>query len=247
MNRNKYLLLLYRLVGIFEIVISLLLVVGIIIAIPDILKYYISILKSPELPSYDLFQNFLSHVLLLVIAVEFVVLMVAHSDTNIVHLIMLVIARKMLIYSSSMKDLLVAVIAIAILFIVRKFLLVSHAGESSFFEEEDVYAASMPIDLLNKKYGFMINGGESHTIGGYVYRLIEEQGGIFEVGEVVYDSNYIYQLNKVSNGLIEFVTIEQISSDKSKNSKKTSSFGKNIEQNKTKHKIKEERERKTEK
>lgn len=214
MNRNKYLLLLYRLVGIFEIVISLLLVVGIIIAIPDIFKYYINILKSPELLSYELFQNFLSHVLLLVIAVEFVVLMVAHSDTNIVHLIMLVIARKMLIYSGSMKDLLVAVIAIAILFIVRKFLLVSHTGESSFFEEDDVYTASMPIELLNKKYGFAINGGQSHTLGGYIYRLVEEQGGVFEPGEIIYDKNYIYHLDKVTSGLIETVTIEPITPEK---------------------------------
>lgn len=210
MNRNKYLLLLYKLVGVFEIVISILLILGILVAIPDIFRYYAHILVSSEVTSYQLFQGFLSHVLLLVIAVEFVVLMVAHSDVNIIHLIMLVIARKMLVYSDTMLDLLTAVFAIAILFAIRKFLLGGNSGDVSFFEETNIYSATTPIDLLNKKYGFRIVPEDAKTIGGLVYRLVNESGSSFQSGEIVDDGKYMYQIEKVSNGLIETISIKPL-------------------------------------
>ena len=40
MNRNRYLVTLLKLVNIFEIVVSILLIAGVIVSIPDILKYY---------------------------------------------------------------------------------------------------------------------------------------------------------------------------------------------------------------
>ena len=94
MNRNRYLVTLLKLVNLFEIVVSIMLIAGVIISVPDILKYYLKILTSDATLSYKIFQNFLSHVLLLVIAIEFVVLMIAHTDANIIHLILLVISRK---------------------------------------------------------------------------------------------------------------------------------------------------------
>lgn len=62
MNRNRYLVILLKLVNIFEIIVSILLIAGVIISIPDILKYYFKILTSDATLSYEIFQNFLSHV-----------------------------------------------------------------------------------------------------------------------------------------------------------------------------------------
>ncbi|MGI5949808.1 hypothetical protein, partial [Peptoniphilus sp.] len=157
MNRRKYLVGLLRIVNIFEIIVSIMLIAGVIFAVPDILKYYVEILHSDELASYEIFQHFLSHVLLLVIAIEFVVLMIAHTDTNIIHLILLVISRKMLVYSDTMVDLLIATIAIAILFAVRKFL-VTGIAEDGTIENITEFSASTPINKLNAKYGFDIKG-----------------------------------------------------------------------------------------
>ncbi len=209
MNRNRYLVTLLKLVNIFEIVVSVLLIAGVIVSVPDIMKYYFKIITSDAGSSYEIFQNFLSHVLLLVIAIEFVVLMIAHTDTNIIHLILLVISRKMLVYSDNMLDLLVATIAIAVLFAVRKFLL---TGVNMVTDGEgNEYSASIPMKVLNKRYGFDIEAGETTTIGGYVASLLIKNAEEAEVGVIVEDGEYIFQIVKMaSGGVIETVSVERI-------------------------------------
>ena len=58
MNRRKFLLKLNRVVFLFEIVISILLMIGILISVPDIFKYYINILGSGAIESIELFKSF---------------------------------------------------------------------------------------------------------------------------------------------------------------------------------------------
>ena len=223
MNRNRYLVTLLKLVNMFEIVVSIMLIAGVIVSVPDIMKYYFKILTNDAVLSYEIFQNFLSHVLLLVIAIEFVVLMIAHTDTNIIHLILLVISRKMLVYSDTMLDLLIATIAIAVLFAVRKFLLTGVNMDAEGNENE--YSASTPMKILNKRYGFDIDAGETTTIGGYVAGLLIKNAEEPEVGVIVDDGEYIFQIVKMaSGGVIETVSVERIDEkeeeDKKKNTKK---------------------------
>lgn len=217
MNRNRYLVTLLKLVNLFEIVVSIMLIAGVIISVPDILKYYLKILTSDATLSYKIFQNFLSHVLLLVIAIEFVVLMIAHTDTNIIHLILLVISRKMLVYSDTMIDLLIATIAIAVLFAVRKFLLTG-VNMDSTTNEQNEFSASTPIKILNKKYGFDIDPGDSTTLGGYVSALLIKNAEEAEAGVIVEDGHYIFQIVKMATGgVIETVSVESIDEKEKKN------------------------------
>ncbi|MFQ8696857.1 MAG: transporter associated domain-containing protein [Peptoniphilus harei] len=223
MNRNRYLVTLLKLVNMFEIVVSIMLIAGVIVSVPDIMKYYFKILTNDAVLSYEIFQNFLSHVLLLVIAIEFVVLMIAHTDTNIIHLILLVISRKMLVYSDTMLDLLIATIAIAVLFAVRKFLLTGVNMDAEGNENE--YSASTPMKVLNKRYGFDIEAGKATTIGGYVAGLLIKNAEEPEVGVIVDDGEYIFQIVKMaSGGVIETVSVERIDEkieeDKKKDIKK---------------------------
>ena len=217
MNRNRYLVTLLKLVNLFEIVVSIMLIAGVIISVPDILKYYFKILTSDATLSYKIFQNFLSHVLLLVIAIEFVVLMIAHTDANIIHLILLVISRKMLVYSDTMIDLLIATIAIAVLFAVRKFLLTG-VNMDSTTNEQNEFSASTPIKILNKKYGFDIDPGDSTTLGGYVSALLIKNAEEAEAGVIVEDGHYIFQIVKMATGgVIETVSVESIDEKEKKN------------------------------
>lgn len=219
MNRNRYLVTLLKLVNMFEIVVSIMLIAGVIVSVPDIMKYYFKILTNDAVLSYEIFQNFLSHVLLLVIAIEFVVLMIAHTDTNIIHLILLVISRKMLVYSDTMLDLLIATIAIAVLFAVRKFLLTGVNMDPEGNENE--YSASTPMKVLNKRYGFDIEAGKTTTIGGYVAGLLIKNAEEPEVGVIVDDGEYIFQIVKMaSGGVIETVSVERIDEKEEEDKKK---------------------------
>lgn len=187
MNRRKFLLYLNKIVYVFEILISVLLILGILISIPDIVSYYGEILKSDSIVGYDQFKQFLDHVLLLVIAVEFVLLMTAHSDSTIIHLIMLVVARKMLIKSDNMMDILIGVVSITILFAVRKFLMTSSVMDSIFTGSENNFSASTEIEEINKLENYQIDDRGYKTLGGLVSNLVKESGYELEMGTMVDD------------------------------------------------------------
>ena len=143
--------------------------------------------------------------------------MIAHTDANIIHLILLVISRKMLVYSDNMVDLLIATIAIAVLFAVRKFLLTG-VNMDSTTNEQNEFSASTPIKILNKKYGFDIDPGDSTTLGGYVSALLIKNAEEAEAGVIVEDGNYIFQIVKMATGgVIETVSVESIDEKEKKN------------------------------
>ncbi|EFM26015.1 hypothetical protein HMPREF9225_0334 [Peptoniphilus duerdenii ATCC BAA-1640] len=211
MNRRKFLLYLNKIVYIFEILISIFLIIGILISVPDIISYYGAILKSDSLVGYDQFKQFLDHVLILVIAVEFVLLMTAHSDSTIIHLIMLVVARKMLIKSDNMMDILIGVISITILFAVRKFLMTSSVMDSIFTGSENNFSASTEIEEINKLENYQIDTKGYKTLGGLVSNLVKESGYELEMGTMVDDGEYIYEIVKISSNVIETISISKIS------------------------------------
>ncbi len=211
MNRRKFLLYLNKIVYIFEILISVLLIIGILISIPDIVSYYGAILKSDSIVGYDQFKQFLDHVLLLVISVEFVLLMTAHSDSTIIHLIMLVVARKMLIKSDNMMDILIGVVSITILFAVRKFLMTSSVIDSIFTGSENNFSASTEIEEINKLENYQIDDRGYKTLGGLVSNLVKENGYELEMGTMVDDGEYIYEIIKISSNVIETISISKIS------------------------------------
>ncbi|ERT62604.1 MULTISPECIES: transporter associated domain-containing protein [Peptoniphilus] len=211
MNRRKFLLYLNKIVYLFEILISIFLIIGILISVPDIISYYGAILRSDSLVGYDQFKQFLDHVLILVIAVEFVLLMTAHSDSTIIHLIMLVVARKMLIKSDNMMDILIGVISITILFAVRKFLMTSSVMDSIFTGSENNFSASTEIEEINKLENYQIDTKGYKTLGGLVSNLVKESGYELEMGTMVDDGEYIYEIVKISSNVIETISISKIS------------------------------------
>lgn len=211
MNRRKFLLYLNKIVYVFEILISVLLILGILISVPDIVSYYGAILKSDSIVGYDQFKQFLDHVLLLVLAVEFVLLMTAHSDSTIIHLIMLVVARKMLIKSGNMVDILIGVVSITILFAVRKFLMTSSVIDSIFTGSENNFSASTDIEEINKLENYQIDDRGYKTLGGLVSNLVKESGYELEMGTMVDDGEYIYEIIKISSNVIETISISKIS------------------------------------
>ena len=97
---------------------------------------------------------------------EFILLMVAHNDTTIVHLVTLVIARKMLIYTESLSDILIGVISLAVLFVIRKYLIQTHmSSELISLGNNKVFSASSPITKINEVYNYSIDSKGAETLG----------------------------------------------------------------------------------
>lgn len=83
-----------------------------------------------QLANYSNFQQLLSYLLLLIIALELAHMLIEHKSDSVVEVMIYAIARKMLIFTTTANELLISVVTLAILFAVRKYLI--HGKKSLF-------------------------------------------------------------------------------------------------------------------
>src|SRR5690606_33466799 len=106
-----------------ELILALSIIIAVIISTKDIFILMKQIYSARQMELYNLFNNFLSHILLLIIGLELIETLITHTPSSIIDIMLFAIARKMLIHSSNAYELLVGAIAIAILFATRRFLI----------------------------------------------------------------------------------------------------------------------------
>lgn len=205
MNRKKNVVRLQKLLYVLEICMSILIIIGIIISIPDLIKYMTAIVVSGRSYSYDLYQAFLSHVLLMVIGLEFVAMLISHEEYQIIYIMTMVVARKMLVYGSDTMSLFIGVAAIAILFIVRKYFtlhkILANAGIAIFDSTTNIRSVNEHLvqDIETNK----------NTIGEHVRTLFEEDHQSLQKGGVVEDDYYIYQIESINEDRIGLIALEE--------------------------------------
>ncbi len=105
-----------------EMILAILIIVTVILSIKDLFILCMTTFKTEALSSYDILQGFLSHTLLLVVGLELALMLISHSTGKVLEVVLYAIARKMLISSTNMTDILFGVIALALIFFVNKYL-----------------------------------------------------------------------------------------------------------------------------
>lgn len=204
MNRKKYITKLQSLLYVLEFAMAVTIIIGIVISVPDLFKYMVDITHSTKGSSYQLFQSFLSHVLLMVIGLEFVAMLINHEEYQIIYIMIMVVARKMLIYGDNTKDLFIGVMAIAVLFIVRKYFtihkILANAGVA-------IFDAETKMEKVNEHLVRDIESRES-VLGDYIQKIFDEQDKIVELGAVVEDERYVYQVEEMDGGRISMIALE---------------------------------------
>jgi hypothetical protein len=86
-------------------------------------RFYYVISTHDFTQTYELFQGFMAHTLLLVIGLELALMLLHHSPYSIIEVLIYALARKLLIHADSAYELAVGVVALAGLFAIRKYLM----------------------------------------------------------------------------------------------------------------------------
>ena len=111
----------------FETVLSIVILILVLLGIMDLVRsvYYAYIVDFSNPVQYSQLNSFLAEVLLLVIGVELVVMLTLHIPGVLLEVLLYAIARKLILLpkTSGMVDLLLGVIAIGVLFAIRKYLM----------------------------------------------------------------------------------------------------------------------------
>lgn len=124
-----------------EIIISLVILVGFFMAVIPLIADMPGLLSNDNAYSFDVFLNY---AFTLVIGIEFVRMLVKHTPSSALQVLLFAIARHLVLDGGSGVDLVLGVAAIAGIFAIRKFLYV-HSFESrddgsafTWFRSEDL-------------------------------------------------------------------------------------------------------------
>lgn len=110
-----------------EIVLSAVMLLVIITLIIPMIYNFVSIPLLDITP--EQFTQFLGNALTLLIGVEFVKMLAKHTAENLLEVLMFAIARQMVVEHLNMTETLIGVIAIAVIFTVRKYLLLKNSND----------------------------------------------------------------------------------------------------------------------
>ncbi len=198
-----------------EMIITVLIAIGIIIGLIDLARYFSAIFVAAPSESYEIFQDFLGYALVLIVGVELMLMIINHSTKAIMELILFVIARKMLIYSHTMLDLVLGTLAIGMVFAILKFLVQNNNYEDIVKRGREVYSASTKVKDVLKKTGFDIPTDKGNTIGGLVCNLADEACVPVEEGAEFISGDIKIEVVKATDGLIEAVKITKNIEDES--------------------------------
>ncbi|HPW40157.1 MAG TPA: transporter associated domain-containing protein [Bacillota bacterium] len=154
-----------------ENILAMIITVAIIIGIADLAKYIVMIFQTSAIETYDIFQRFLGHTLLLVVGVEMVAMLVRHTPGSVIEVLLYAVARKMLISNERMLEFLLGIVAIASIFAIKKYLFVSNIRDS---EAINIFPASASITDINNSIGVKIPEDLADTVGGLISRLSKQ-------------------------------------------------------------------------
>ncbi|MFV3012342.1 hypothetical protein ACLD43_04885 [Clostridium botulinum] len=130
-----------------ETLLAIFMIASVLLSSKDLISFIIQIFTLDAIPSYDMFQKFLSHLLLLVIALELALMLVKHTPNSVVEVMLYAIARKMLVYGSSALEIFLGVLSLAGIFFIKKYLF---SERDKKLEEKESFVQELSVDIIKK-------------------------------------------------------------------------------------------------
>lgn len=196
-------------IRILEIVICISILFSLILSVPNLVRYAFTLIKTPDLKqNYELLNEFLKHALLIVVGIELIEMILTKSHEAILTLILFVIARKMLLYSVDLIDILIGSISIGLIFAIIKFVV---KDDKLMAKIDNTYPASVLVKKIKNEYKLDIPQDMSNTLGGLVYEIAKIEG-IEEIKEntrLIYGP-YKFKVISMKDGVIQRIRIEEI-------------------------------------
>lgn len=196
-------------IKVLEIVICISILFSLILSVPNLVRYALTIIKTANLKqNYELLNEFLKHALLIVVGIELIEMILTKSHEAILTLILFVIARKMLLYSVDLIDILIGSISIGLIFAIIKFVV---KDDKLMAKIDNAYSASVPVKKIKEEYKLNIPQNMSNTLGGLVYEIAKIEG-IEEIKEntrLIYGT-YKFKVISMKDGVIQRIRIEEM-------------------------------------
>lgn len=161
-------------VVILEAILASLLAIGVIIGSTDILRYFKIIYHTTPMETFPVLQTFLGHILTLVIGLELAVMLIRHTPSSVIEVLLYAIARKIIIEPKNMFDVVLGILALGGLLFINKHFNLDPAR--TFITDINIVNPATLVSDLNKKLKVNIPEDLGNTIGGVVAKVCRENG-----------------------------------------------------------------------
>ncbi len=187
-----------------EIYISVIILIGIVFVSFSLFNdLYLMIKDMFNGSNTFIIEEFLGHALQLIIGIEFVKMLAKHTPGSVIEVLLFALARKLIIVHSSMLDLLIGVVAIAILFFIKKFLFSSHFTQ----EEGTVVSGGTSIRQVNLIASANIPETLGNTVGGVIANELNSKGKKLVAGTSIVAGDVVLKIFSMRDGLIDKVEV----------------------------------------
>lgn len=186
-----------------EIYLTAIILIGVVFFSFDIVAELADIART--FPHYDFsIHDFLSHVLSLIIAIEFIKMLAKHTPGSAIEVLLFAIARNIIINEGSMLDSLIGVVAIAVLFAVRYFFSNTAVIDNT---NGSVVSGGMTMKEFNNLFKMDIDLTRGYTVAGAIYNIAKDEKEDIKPGYIVDLENRKLEVYSMDDNLIKQVKV----------------------------------------
>ena len=186
-----------------EIYLTAIILVGVVFFSFDIVAELVDIGKT--FPHYSLnIDDFLKHVLSLIIAIEFIKMLAKHTPGSAIEVLLFAIARNIIVNHEEMLESLIGVVAIAILFAVRHYF-----GSMTVIDSINgsVVNGCMTMKEFNDIFKTDIDISRGYTVAGAIYNAAKERHEIIKPGYIIDIGKRKVEVYSMDDNLIKQVKV----------------------------------------
>lgn len=184
-----------------EILLSLILTIAMIFFAISLVANLPGFLIS-DVNNNHLFENILGRALTLAVGVELIKMLSKPSPGTVIEVLLFALTRQMIVDHPKMFDFLLGIIAVAILFAIRRYLFVKFDESTSV-----MIRGSQTLKMTKIIAHVSIDGPKEEKLRDYMTKRLQEENHSISVGAVLNLGSFALRIDKMRGGLITRVEV----------------------------------------
>lgn len=184
-----------------EMVLSFILMVAMVFFAFSLISELLGFLSS-KIDNDRLFEVVLSRAMSLAVGVELIKMLSKPSPGTVIEVLLFALTRQLIVDHPSMSDFLLGIIAVAVLFAIRRYLFIQFDNATRM-----IIRANHKIKMVNVMARINIQAEKDDTLKTYMTRKLNEDNKTISVGSIVYLKNVALRVEKMHGDDISRVEV----------------------------------------
>ncbi|GAB6637601.1 hypothetical protein [Streptococcus uberis] len=157
---------------------------------------------SSKIDNDRLFEAVLSRAMSLAVGVELIKMLSKPSPGTVIEVLLFALTRQLIVDHPNMSDFLLGIIAVAVLFAIRRYLFIQFDDAARM-----IIRANHKIKMVNVMARINIQAEKDDTLKTYMTRKLNEDNKTISVGSIVYLKNVALRVEKMHGDEISRVEV----------------------------------------